>query len=788
MIKTDCKIERIIGSLPNLASNIWVWMLVISGFVLLTVSSCSNTKFLAEDEKLYTYTWFSEKGIGKIKNKPLKAYELYLVGNVKTNRPIIFFPRLNLTIFNYCKPSGDWGPRHYIHRVFGKPPVLLQHVNPEFRIEVMKQRLADMGLFDSDIELDLKIYGKNDKKARAKYKVYFKPAYTYSSLSFINNHTKVDSIIAGAMQKSLIIPGNDYWLKELKAERKRLSTIVKNQGYYFFNPDYLLFTADTSIGKKQVDMTMVVKDDIPDKAYDMYNIRNVNVMVRSNKESLAKANFTDSIFINNCYYKTIENTFKPKIITKAVSLKSGEHYKFTDHENTLRYLQGMTAFRSVEVSFVEVKDSVHQLDANISLVPLKPLQTSLEVNFSTKSNDFLGPAAIASIGHMNIFKGAEKLLFQVDGGFEWQKRSKRKEYELGFNSYEIGTQLKLIFPRFLVPFKIRNQSERYVPKTYSSIGFRSLKRVKYYNMNMSQLKFGYTWRTSPKREYRIEPVSIDYVHLTKSSAEFDDFLKEYPQVALSFEEQFIIGSIFSYTYSTNPKNKQFNQFYYNVLLDISGNLVDGVYNTLGLKKPGEPGTLFNVPYSQYAKVTNDFRYYIYFNEKRQIAMRLLAGIGVPYGNSLVLPYVKQYFAGGSQDIRAFYARSLGPGSYTPPNNSQTNFFIDQSGEIKLTGNIEYRFPITYKTFGAVFVDAGNVWLIKEDDTRPGGKFRFDTFLDDIAVGSGVGLRVDITYFVIRLDVAVPMRKPYLAGKEKWIFNNSGFWGDYIISLAVGYPF
>ncbi len=209
-----------------------------------------------------------------------------------------------------------------------------------------------------------------------------------------------------------------------------------------------------------------------------------------------------------------------------------------------------------------------------------------------------------------------------------------------------------------------------------------------------------------------------------------------------------------------------------------------------MKEPNstEPGKLFGTPYAQFVKLTNDLRYYIYFNAKRQIATRLIAGIGVPFNNSSVLPYVKQYFAGGSQDIRAFYARSIGPGSYKPADSIPGGVFLDQSGEIKLEGNIEYRFPITYKTSGAFFVDAGNVWLLKEDESRPGGKFEFNKFLNEIAVGSGLGIRLDITYFVIRLDVAVPLRKPYISGKEKWIFNNSSFWSDYVISLAVGYPF
>ncbi|MEZ5146974.1 MAG: hypothetical protein R2759_07810 [Bacteroidales bacterium] len=461
-----------IGVLFDLQKSLFLYGL----FLTFILSSCSNTKFLEEDEKLYTYTWFSEKGFGKISNKPLKAYELYLVGNVKTNRPMVFLPRTSLTIYNYMHPSGTWGPRHYIHRVFGKPPVLLSEVNPEFRVKVMKQRLADMGHFDSDIKLDLKIYGKHDKKARAKYNIYFKPAYTYRNFEFHPKASRADSIIAANLDNSLIRPGDDYWVKVMREERNRLARILNDQGHFFFNPDFLLFYADTTAGKKQVDLTMVIKDNISSKAYNAYHIRNVNINVISDLKANSSLNYSDSILIDNILYKSVQHTFRPHIITEVVSIMPGAQYTFTDHDNTTRYLQGMDAFKSVDISFTEVDSSSNQLDASINLVPLKPITTSLEVNFATKSNDFLGPSAIASIGHRNIFKGAEQLSLQIDGGFEWQKRSKTRQYELGLNSYELGVNLKLTIPVFIFPVNVKNPSRRYVPKTYTSIGGRQLKK------------------------------------------------------------------------------------------------------------------------------------------------------------------------------------------------------------------------------------------------------------------------------------------------------------------------
>lgn len=757
-------------------------------FILVSYS-CSNTKFLAEDETLYTYTWYAATGIDKVNLKPLKMYEMYSAGNVKTNSPSIILPRTELTIYNYWDNGKDSGLVHFLHEKLGKPPVLLEDADPDFRVKVMEQRLTDMGHFDSDVSYDLKYHGKERKKVSAKYTVNFKSAYTYNELKYIPKSTHIDTIIQNALKKSLIQSGDDYWVDLLSKERDRLAGLLKNKGYYYFNSNLLLFHADTTVGEKQVDLAMVLKDNAPERAFETFTIRDINMQIAPVNPATSSYLAKDSVQVDGINYSSYGKTYKPKRITAAVSLQKDSAYTLTDHMNTIRYLQGMGTFRSVELSFNQVDSTKDELAANLTLTPLKPITTKLEMNFATKSNDFIGPAAIASIGHNNIFKGGEKLVLQLDGGFEWQRSSRRKEYELGFNSFEIGTQLKLSFPRFLLPFNVKNESKRYVPKTNFSLGFRTQKRVRYYSMDLSQIKYDYTWKTSPKREFKLEPLAIDYLHLTQTSDEFEEFLVQYPQVALSFSEQFILGSTFSYTYTNNAGKYKINQVQYNGLIDVAGNVLNTAYTMLGEKGPGkpDPSKIWGVPFAQYAKLTNDLRYYHVFSKDKQIAARLVAGVGIPYGNASVLPYVKQYFAGGSQDIRAFYARTIGPGSYQAPNSSGT-YFLDQSGEIKLMANIEYRFPITYRLNGAVFTDAGNVWLINDDPARPGGKFELNKFMDDIAIGSGFGLRVDITYFIIRLDAAVPIRKPYDVEDGRWIFNNTSFFGDFILSLAVGYPF
>jgi outer membrane protein insertion porin family len=758
---------------------------------VLIFNSCSNLKFLAKDEKLYTYTWVSEKGLGKIKDKPLKVYELYTVGMVKTNRPFIGMPRTSLLIYNYCEPTGTWGPRHYIYRVFAKPPVLLEDVNPEFRAKVMQQRLYEMGHFDSHVDVDIKTYGKGDKKARAKYNIIFHPAYTFRNYNYIPRNIKIDNLISNSLENSYIKQGKWYWVNTLERERNRISNMLRDSGYYYFNPNYLYFHADTTKAYKRVDLDLVVKSDIPDRSVEKFSIRNVSVKVNSDNPKHLDNNAPKPFTYHNFEYDDPWELFKPKRIARGLSIAPGKQYSFTDQMNTVRFLQGYDAFKSVNVAFQQVDSSDNLLDATVELLPLKPIQTSVNATFATKSNDFLGPAAEFTIGNMNLFGGAEKLLFKLDGGFEWQKRSKRQKYELGFNSYELGSQIQLVTPRVLVPFRTPRKSMRYVSKTHLTLGYRSLKRVQFYTIDVSQLKFGYSWRITEKHEYSLELVSFDYLRVPKKSSDFKLFLDYFPQIAKSFEEQVIPGSIFTYTYTSSPNQTMVDKLYLNTQVDIAGNLAY-------LTNPGkgnaydqdfQPGMLFGTPYAQYFKLNGDVRYYMYINERKQLAARLFAGFGAPYGNSSALPFSKQYFAGGSQDIRAFYARSVGPGSYAPVKNEiYEGGFIDQTGDIKLLGNIEYRFPITYRTNGALFVDAGNVWLWNKDEKRPGGEFRFNTFMNDMAIGTGFGIRVDLDYFIFRLDAAVPIRKPYLTDGEKWIFSNSGFLGDYILSLAVGYPF
>jgi len=542
---------------------------------------------------------------------------------------------------------------------------------------------------------------------------------------------------------------------------------------------------DTTVGNKEIDVALRIKRNIQKSEQEKYSVNSVSIFFSTVRDSIDNINLVyDSL--NNIYYQK-QDYYKPKYINREVSLLDDSIYKLDNHHNTLNYLNGFGIFKLSEIVYSKDSTKTNSLDAHIFLTPNKPISTSLEMNFATKSNDFLGPFAVMSISHANIFKGAEKLNVQFTGGFEWQKRKKRKEYDLGLNSFGVGVQASLEFPRFILPFKLKKWNKKYIPKSYAIIGYKTVRRVRYYQTNVAHINLGYKWRANKSTAIKIEPLTFNIIKMKEASPEFIDYLKDFPSVARSFQDQLIVGSTYSLTTEKHLKNSIFKNYYNNISVDLAGNIIN-IFATLERNLPGPlPNKLFNVTYSQYFKIVDDFRYYLTLSPKSALVARLVGGIGVPYNNSTVMPFIKQFFAGGSNDLRAFYARTVGPGSYKK-DMTQTSLLLDQSGEIKISGSLEYRFPIMYRLNGAFFIDAGNVWLLNEDTSRVGGKFDFNTFHKQIAVGAGFGARIDLDYVVIRFDLALPIRRPYKENNKYWTFTSPHLFKDYVLSFAIGYPF
>ena len=409
--------------------------------------------------------------------------------------------------------------------------------------------------------------------------------------------------------------------------------------------------------------------------------------------------------------------------------------------------------------------------SELFLSPLNKRALRLELQGVTKSNNFAGPGIGLTYSNRNIFKGGELFRLSTNFGYEKQFSSGGSE---GSSSLQLGAKTSLTFPRLLFPINIDHRFEYSIPKTKIELGYDYLNRTRLYRLNSLTATFGYIWTANRFVTHRLNPLNINYVSLGKTSEEFDNILDQNPFLRQSFEQKFIAGLTYSFTYNELSDQSKKGGFYTNVNFDIAGNILSlfGKENDEGSK------SFLGLEYAQYAKLDIDTRYHYKLDSKGQVLVaRVFGGIGLPYGNSNSLPFVKQYFSGGPYSVRAFRIRGLGPGTYAPADGDSGYF--DQAGDIRLEANLEYRFPIMQYINGAVFADAGNVWLTKENEALPGGKFSTD-FINELGIGAGIGLRIDIQGFVIRFDLASPLKTP----NTDWNFE----YDSPVFNFAIGYPF
>jgi len=401
-----------------------------------------------------------------------------------------------------------------------------------------------------------------------------------------------------------------------------------------------------------------------------------------------------------------------------------------------------------------------------------------ELQAVSKSNNFVGPGLALTLTNRNLFGGGETFSISAKAGYEMQIASGD---QTGLNSTQIGVTTDLIFPRMLFPMKINTSFFKYsIPKTKVSLGADFLNRSKLYSLLGTTATFGYFWNANRFVSHEINPVSINYLNLSNTTPEFEQILEDNPFLRNSLNQQFISGLTYSFIYNGLVDQAKTHQFFINTTVDLAGNLINLISGGAGEE---EPNTFLGLEYSQYARFDVDLRYHFRVGSGQKIATRLFGGIGIPYGNSEILPFAKQYFSGGPFSIRAFRIRSLGPGNYNAANTSGTSSFFDQTGNLKLEANVEYRFPIISFLKGAVFADAGNVWNTTTTNTVTGGKFS-SNFINELGIGAGAGLRIDIQNFVIRFDLAAPLHTPYLPEGERWNFD----YKNPILNFAIGYPF
>ncbi|MDR3711805.1 MAG: BamA/TamA family outer membrane protein [Puia sp.] len=753
--------------------------LLFFGF-LFFCAGCHESKYLGSGLPLYTANQVKVVSGVKISGKNKKAVKAELVELLRPrlNTKLLGW-RYKLWIYNISgSPKQQKGLRHWLKYKVGEPPVLASPTLIGKNRTILQNHLENRGYFHDTVILETPVRSKH---LTAIYTANIGHRYTIRNVAFPKDTDALGKGIDSFQKRSLLKPGDGFDLDAIKNERTRIDARLKQRGYYYFSPEFLEVDADTSIGDHKLDMQLNIKPETPRKARNIYRIKDVVIYadydIRSDT-GLSRAYTTPE------GYRILDTAhfLKPAVFSKTMVFKTGDLYKRDDHNLSLSRLVSLGVFKFVKARFepVENSDSNRLLNAYYYLTPTLKRSIRFEASGLTRSDNTTGGELSVNWRNRNLFGGAELFSVNVYGGLEEQSIGGGVKVA----TRRGGINLNLFIPRIISPFNL-NTSSAFVPKTKISAGYEIFDESSEYTLNSAKVSFGYVFKNSLTTENQLTVLGINFVRPSNISPAYQLGLDTNLTLARSIERQFIIGPTYNFNYNSLAKpNHRLNNIYFNGNVDLSNNLL-GLLSGANINK-GKQVEIFNTPFSQYVRLEADFRDYLSFSKYSTLATRITGGVGFAYGNSTTMPFIKEFFAGGTNDIRAFRSRALGPGSYFGGNPNTTPLLPDQPGDMKLEANAEYRAKLFSIVRWALFVDAGNIWTLKTDSTRPGSVFT-SSFMKDIAVGVGTGLRFDLSILVLRIDMATPVREPWLVG-SKWIFNKFGDISSYVLNLAIGYPF
>lgn len=758
------------------------------------LASCSTTKHLAEGEVLYIgmkKTEIANKNVTPMGIKALEEAEAAIA--VAPNNAV-----LGSTSMRWHVPVGLWIFNHYqryekgigkwIFKKFASTPVYLSTVNPETRVKVASNLLHDYGFFNGKVTYRVDSTA-HPKKVRLQYAIDMGHAYLLDSISYEGFTPRADSLIHVAYDKRIIRPGDHFDVTKLNDERERLVKLFRNNGYFYYRSEFITFLADTLIRPGYVNLKIVPRKSIPAEASRTYYIGKTSVYLTGYNgepptDSLMARNFT-------VYYSGKKPGLKYGVLRKRFLYRPGEMYSQLRQDYTQEALARLGVFKFSEFSYTPRSEGSDTLDIRVNSMFDLPYDSELELNVTTKSTKQTGPGAIFSLSRKNFKRMGATLNLELKGSYEWQTSSTVDGESSVMNSYELGAALSLKFPRLILPW-IRNRIDpfRFPSETNFKLYVEQINRARYFKM----LSFGgtvsYSFQPSRSMKHMVTPIQLAFNTLQHRTARFDSIATANPMLFRSLDNQFIPSLSYTLTYD-NSYLKRKNRIWWENSVTSAGNVTSLIYAAFGQKFNRQDKKLLGTPFAQFLKYTSEVRWLHQFSERHQLASRLMAGVIWAYGNKTIAPYSEQFYVGGANSIRAFTIRSIGPGNFHPAENSRFSY-VDETGDIKLEANLEYRFRLLSNFLGgnlngAAFMDAGNVWLMRHDEARPGAEFTLGGFLDSIALGTGIGIRYDLSFLVLRLDWGVALHVPYETGKSGY-YNIPKFKDGMGIHFAIGYPF
>ena len=760
----------------------WLW--VALGLLISLFPGCSITKELPEEAKLYRKPKITiADSLHQLDNAQQR--QIKDLPEPKANKRFLGLFPYRVWLYQLAPDTvNEKGLGNWLKNKAGKAPVIFKEQYTERSQRRIQGWLFNRGYFEASVNSTLI---QKARTARPNYKVYTGTPYAIDTIIYSEALKNASLPLPEAQNLVHIKTGTIYRLGALQKERTRLAEKLQNKGYFYFYEDYLRYQIDTSFRNKKLDLYITLAEETPEKAFSKYRIAQVDVYPNYRLEE--QNVHYDTLLTNGIRHLRTDHKLKPALINNAIQLKPGKYYSIRDYQATLNKLMGLGILKYANIKFQEYLDTKTDsmaLTMDIYLTQKMPVSTRAEVQVVTKSNDFSGPLLRLSYVNRNLSGAAEKLQIELNGGFESQWSGRGENYL----SYELGTGLKYSLPRFIFPYIDLNRflGRRYTPKTDFMLEYTRINRTKYYTSNALETSFGYRWQETANKFHNLKLLSLNYHRVFNTSTTFEEMLDNDPLLQESFREKFILGSHYQYTYTPTAK-QNFSLYYLGFSTDIAGNLLNLIDNLMKNTSENSNGTLFGLPYSQYAKATGDVRTRITGTSSVQLFNRAFVGIAAPYGNSSSLPHSRQFFVGGANSLRGFQFRSLGPGS--TPEETDNNLFV-HSGNLKFETSFELRFPIVGIFKSALFLDAGNVWLWENTESQPHAGFSANDLYQELAVNTGFGLRLDISLLVLRLDLGIPLRTPYTKNGSQWIpfrpFQNEWISQYPVLNIAIGYPF
>lgn len=771
------------------------------------LAGCSTTKHLPEGEILYTgqkpmiVEDVSKTPVGEVALDEVKAALATAPNNSLFGSSTIRIPfPVGLWIYNgFIKYKKGFGKFIFDH--LAATPVLISTVNPDIREKAATNLLRDYGYFNGSVSYKMFIDPKDSLKAKLQYTVDMRNPYFIDTVYYRGFSERTLRIMELSRRRSLISPGEQFNVTDLDGERNRISNLLRNVGCYYFRPDYMVYQADTTmIPGGRVVMRMIPAPGMPPVAEKPFYVGKKTFYLYG-KQGQAPNDSIDYKGLSIHYHNKLR--VRPNMLYRWLNYQGYRQkrqvqdstgmsrrrsmqnlYSYYRQTRVQERLANIGIFRYMEMQYTPrdtafVSDT---LDVNMYAALDKTYDAELDFNVTMKSNNQTGPGASFTLTKNNVFGGGESWNIKLDGSYEWQTGKDRSSL---MNSYEFGVSTSLIFPRVVFP-KLGDREYDFPATTTFRLYADQLNRAKYYKL----LAFGgdatYDFQPKQTSKHSFTPFKLTFNVLRDKTDAFKELEKQNPALYVSLRNQFIPMMQYTYTYDNASLRRVRNPIWWQTTFGSAGNLTSCIYRIFGEPFSKRDKKLLGVPFAQFLKLNSEFRYHYKIDKNQMIASRIAGGVIWSYGNALAAPYTEQFYIGGANSIRAFSARSIGPGGYAPDKESKYSF-INHVGDIRMEANVEYRFRIIGDLHGAVFLDAGNVWLMRKDPERPNGELTMKDFGKQIALGTGAGLRYDLDFLVFRLDCGVALHDPYDTGKSGY-YNIPKFKDSLALHFAIGYPF